>query len=73
VRYDVVVTGISALAALGIGVVTLVQVAAEHAPWLARLPGAGISLEPYGVVLTVVLLVAWGAGLLALRQSRREA
>lgn len=74
VRYDVVVTGISALAALAIGVVTLVQAAAEHAPWLARLPGAGISLEPYGVVLTVVLLVAWGAGLLlTLRQPRREA
>ncbi|MBE1877271.1 HoxN/HupN/NixA family nickel/cobalt transporter [Myceligenerans pegani] len=74
VRYDVVVTGISALAALGIGAVTLVQVAAEHAPWLGRFPVAALSLEPYGVVLTVVLLAAWGTGLLlALRQPRREA
>lgn len=62
VRYDVVVTGVSALAALGIGLVTLVQVAAEHAPWLDRLPGASVSLEPYGVVLTVVLLAVWGVG-----------
>lgn len=62
VRYDVVVTGISALAALGIGLVTLVQVAVEHAPWLGWIPGASVSLEPYGVVLTVVLLVAWGVG-----------
>ncbi|WP_165362776.1 HoxN/HupN/NixA family nickel/cobalt transporter [Promicromonospora panici] len=62
VRYDVVVTGVSALAALGIGLVTLVQVAVEHAPWLGWLPGASVSLEPYGAVLTVVLLVAWGIG-----------
>lgn len=62
VRYDVVVTGVSALAALGIGLVTLVQVAVEHAPWLGWIPGASVSLEPYGVVLTVVLLVAWGVG-----------
>jgi high-affinity nickel-transport protein len=62
VRYDVVVTGISALAALGIGLVTLVQVAVEHTPWLGWIPGASVSLEPYGVVLTVVLLVAWGVG-----------
>lgn len=62
VRYDVVVTGISALAALGIGLVTLVQVAVEHAPWLGWIPGASVSLEPYGVVLTVVLLLAWGVG-----------
>ncbi|MCF4121138.1 HoxN/HupN/NixA family nickel/cobalt transporter [Antribacter sp. KLBMP9083] len=73
VRYDVVVTGVSALAALGIGTVTLVQVAVEHAPWPGRVPAASVSLEPYGVVLTVVLLVVWGVGLLALRQSRREA
>ena len=62
VRYDVVVTGVSALAALGIGLVTLVQVALEHAPWLGWLPGASVSLEPYGVVLTAALLVAWGVG-----------
>lgn len=62
VRYDVVVTGISALAALGIGLVTLVQVAVEHAPWLGWIPGASVSLEPCGVVLTVVLLLAWGVG-----------
>lgn len=62
VRYDVVVTGVSALAALGIGLVTLVQVAVEHAPWLGWLPGASVSLEPYGVVLTAALLVAWGVG-----------
>ena len=73
VRYDVVVTGVSALAALGIGTVTLVQVAVEHAPWLGWVPGASISLEPYGVVLTVVLLVVWSFGLLALRQARRQA
>ncbi|GAA1857270.1 HoxN/HupN/NixA family nickel/cobalt transporter [Myceligenerans crystallogenes] len=73
VRYDVVVTGVSALAALGIGTVTLLQVAAEHAPWLGGLPVDAISLEPYGVVLTVVLLAVWGGGLLALRQPRREA
>ncbi|GAB3169387.1 HoxN/HupN/NixA family nickel/cobalt transporter [Myceligenerans halotolerans] len=73
VRYDVVVTGVSALAALGIGTVTLMQVAVEHAPWLGGVPGAGVSLEPYGVVLTVVLLAVWGVGLLALRQPRREA
>lgn len=62
VRYDVVVTGVSALAALGIGAVTLVQVAVEHAPWLGWLPGASVSLEPYGVVLTVLLLAVWGWG-----------
>lgn len=62
VRYDVAVTGISALAALGIGLVTLVQVAVEHAPWLGWMPGASVSLEPYGAVLTVVLLLAWGVG-----------
>lgn len=62
--YDVVVTGVSALAALGIGLVTLVQVTVEHAPWLGWMPGASLSLEPYGVVLTVVLLVAWGVGAL---------
>lgn len=62
VRYDVVVTGISALAALGIGSVTLVQVAVEHAPWLGWVPGASVGLEPYGVVLTVVLLLTWGVG-----------
>lgn len=73
VRYDVVVTGVSALAALGIGTVTLLQVAAEHSPWAGRGPVAGISLEPYGVVLTVVLLLVWGIGLSALRQPRREA
>ncbi|WP_419703354.1 HoxN/HupN/NixA family nickel/cobalt transporter [Promicromonospora sp. NFX87] len=72
-RYDVVVTGISALAALGIGLVTLVQVAVEHAPWLGWVPGASVSLEPYGVVLTVVLLLAWGAGayLTSPRRNRR--
>lgn len=62
VRYDVAVTGISALAALGIGLVTLVQVAVEHAPWLGWIPGASVSLEPYGVVLTAALLVAWAVG-----------
>ena len=73
VRYDVVVTGVSALAALGIGLVTLVQVAVEHAPWLGWLPGASVSLEPYGVVLTAALLVAWGVGayLTAPRRSSR--
>ncbi|PUB31903.1 high-affinity nickel-transport protein [Promicromonospora sp. AC04] len=71
VRYDVVVTGVSALAALGIGLVTLVQVAVEHAPWLGWMPGASVSLEPYGVVLTVVLLLIWGAGSIAgVRSSR---
>ncbi|MBL0886539.1 HoxN/HupN/NixA family nickel/cobalt transporter [Myceligenerans indicum] len=73
VRYDVVVTGVSALAALGIGTLTLARVVEEHAPWAGRLPGAAIGLEPYGVVLTVVLLVVWGAGLSVLRQPRREA
>lgn len=62
VRYDVVVTGISAVAALGIGLVTLVQVAVEHAPWLGWIPGASVSLEPYGVVLTAALLVVWAVG-----------
>lgn len=65
VRYDVVVTGVSALAALGIGSVTLVQVAVEHAPWFGWMPGAAVGLEPYGVVLTVVLLAIWGAGSIA--------
>jgi high-affinity nickel-transport protein len=72
VRYDVVVTGVSALAALGIGTVTLVQVAVEHAPWLGWLPGASMSLEPYGVVLTVVLLVTWGVAALLLAPHRRS-
>ena len=72
VRYDVVVTGISALAALGIGTVTLVQVAVEYAPWLGWLPGAAVSLEPYGVVLTVVLLVTWGVAALLLTPHRRS-
>ncbi|GAA4704930.1 high-affinity nickel-transport protein [Promicromonospora umidemergens] len=63
VRYDVVVTGVSALAALGIGTVTLVQVAVEHAPWLGWIPGASVRLEPFGIVLTVVLLVAWSVGI----------
>ncbi|GHH74796.1 HoxN/HupN/NixA family nickel/cobalt transporter [Promicromonospora soli] len=71
VRYDVVVTGVSALAALCIGTVTLVQVAIEHAPWLGWVPGASVSLEPYGVVLTVVLLVVWGVGALLLTPQRR--
>jgi high-affinity nickel-transport protein len=72
VRYDVVVTGISALAALGIGTVTLVQVAVEHAPWLGWLPGAGVSLEPYGVVLTVLLLGVWGVAALRLAPHRGD-
>ncbi|MFI2103759.1 HoxN/HupN/NixA family nickel/cobalt transporter [Isoptericola sp. NPDC019693] len=72
-RYDVLVTGISAAAAVGIGGVTLVQVAAEHLPALSRVPGASVSLEPYGLVLAGVLLVAWAVGLLALRQQRRQA
>lgn len=71
VRYDVVVTGVSALAALGIGTVTLVQVAVEHAPWLAWLPGASVRLEPFGVVLTVVLLVVWGVGIFLSSPRRR--
>ncbi|MFC8800203.1 HoxN/HupN/NixA family nickel/cobalt transporter [Promicromonospora sp. NPDC057138] len=71
VRYDVVVTGVSALAALGIGSVTLVQVAVEHAPWLGWMPGAAVGLEPYGVVLTVVLLAIWGAGSIAGVRARR--
>ncbi|SKC48919.1 HoxN/HupN/NixA family nickel/cobalt transporter [Krasilnikoviella flava] len=72
-RYDVLVTGVSAAAAVGIGGVTLVQVAAEHVPALARVPGASVSLEPYGLVLAGVLLVAWVVGLLVLRQPRVEA
>ncbi|MEU2200752.1 HoxN/HupN/NixA family nickel/cobalt transporter [Isoptericola sp. NPDC019482] len=72
-RYDVLVTGVSAAAAVGIGGVTLVQVAAEHVPALARVPGASVSLEPYGLVLAGVLLVAWVVGLLGLRKSRRQA
>jgi high-affinity nickel-transport protein len=72
VRYDVVITGVSALAALCIGTVTLVQVAIEHAPWLDWVPGASVSLEPYGVVLTVVLLVVWGVGALLLTPPRRS-
>ena len=72
-RYDVLVTGVSAAAAVGIGGVTLVQVAAEHVPALARVPGASVSLEPYGLVLAGVLLVAWVVGLLCLRQPRVQA
>ncbi|MCK0117930.1 HoxN/HupN/NixA family nickel/cobalt transporter [Isoptericola sp. S6320L] len=73
VRYDVLVTGVSAAAALGIAVVTLVQTLAEHVPAAAAVPGASVDLAPYGVALTVVLVVAWGAGALVLRQQRREA
>jgi nickel/cobalt transporter (NiCoT) family protein len=73
VRYDVLVTGVSAAAAVGIGGVTLVQVAAEHVPALSRLPGASVGLEPYGLVLAGVLLVAWLVALLGLRQPRAEA
>ncbi|WP_277208651.1 HoxN/HupN/NixA family nickel/cobalt transporter [Isoptericola croceus] len=73
VRYDVVVTGVSAAAALGIAVVTLVQTLAEHVPAAATVPGTAVDLDPYGVVLTVVLVAAWGIGALVLRQQRREA
>ena len=72
VRYDVLVTGVSAAAALGIAVVTLVQTLAEHVPAAAAVPGATVDLDPYGIVLTAVLLVAWGVGALVLRQQRRE-
>lgn len=72
VRYDVLVTGVSAAAALGIAVVTLVQTLAEHVPSAAAVPGATVDLDPYGIVLTAVLLVAWGVGALVLRQQRRE-
>ncbi|MFF2454185.1 HoxN/HupN/NixA family nickel/cobalt transporter [Isoptericola sp. NPDC058082] len=72
-RYDVLVTGVSAAAAVGIGGVTLLQVAAEHVPALARVPGASVGLEPYGLVLAGVLLVAWLVALLRLRQPRVEA
>ncbi|MFE7405637.1 HoxN/HupN/NixA family nickel/cobalt transporter [Isoptericola sp. NPDC057559] len=72
-RYDVLVTGVSAAAAVGIGGVTLLQVAAEHLPALAHVPGASVGLEPYGLVLAGVLLVAWVVGLLCLRQPRAEA
>lgn len=71
-RYDVLVTGVSAAAAVGIGGVTLLQVAAEHAPALAEVPGASVGLEPYGLVLAGVLLVAWLVALLRLRQPRVE-
>ncbi|WP_402461772.1 HoxN/HupN/NixA family nickel/cobalt transporter [Isoptericola aurantiacus] len=73
VRYDVVVTAVSALAAFVIATVTLLQTLAEHVPAAAAVPGAAANLDPYGVVLTVVLLAAWGTGALVLRQSRREA
>ncbi|WP_147916675.1 HoxN/HupN/NixA family nickel/cobalt transporter [Ruania zhangjianzhongii] len=73
VRYDVLVTAVSALAALGIAVITLVQVLAERAPALASIPGASANLDPYGIVLTVVLLVAWGGGMLVLCQQHRQA
>ncbi|MEL7975571.1 HoxN/HupN/NixA family nickel/cobalt transporter [Isoptericola sp. F-RaC21] len=72
-RYDVLVTGVSAAAAVGIGGVTLMQVAAERVPALSGLPGASASLEPYGLVLAGVLLVAWLVGMLRLRQPRVEA
>lgn len=72
VRYDVLVTGVSAAAALGIAVVTLVQTLAEHVPAAAAVPGATVDLDPYGIVLTAVLLVAWGVDALVLRQQRRE-
>jgi len=71
-RYDVLVTGVSAAAAVGIGGVTLLQVAAEHVPALSGLPGAAVGLEPYGLVLAGVLLVAWLVALLRLRQPRVE-
>lgn len=73
VRYDVLVTAVSALAALGIAVITLVQVLAARAPALARMPGAAADIDPYGIVLTVVLLVAWGVGMLVLRRQHRQA
>jgi high-affinity nickel-transport protein len=72
-RYDMLVTGVSAAAAVGIGGVTLVQVAAEHVPAMSRAPGASVSLEPYGLVLAGVLLVAWLVALLRFRQPRVEA
>jgi len=71
-RYDVLVTGVSAAAAVGIGGVTLLQVAAEHVPALSGVPGAAVGLEPYGLVLAGVLLVAWLVALLRLRQPRVE-
>ncbi|WP_159623195.1 HoxN/HupN/NixA family nickel/cobalt transporter [Ruania rhizosphaerae] len=73
VRYDVLVTAVSALTALGIAIITLVQVVAERAPAFAGIPGASANLDPYGIVLTVVLLVAWGVGMLVLRQQHRQA
>jgi high-affinity nickel-transport protein len=72
-RYDVLVTGVSAVSALGIGGVTLLQVATEHVPALADVPGASVGLEPYGLVLAGVLLVAWVVGLLCLREPRVQA
>jgi high-affinity nickel-transport protein len=73
-RYDVVVTGTSALAAIGIAVITLVQTLAENWPAAAALPGVSANLDPYGLVLTLLLVAVWGVGLLVLRrQSRGEA
>ncbi|WP_166845738.1 HoxN/HupN/NixA family nickel/cobalt transporter [Isoptericola sp. BMS4] len=72
-RYDVLVTGVSAFAALTIATVTLVQVGAEHVPALASVPGATADIGSFGVVLTVVLLAVWGVGLLTVRQPRRQA
>ncbi|PFG42249.1 high-affinity nickel-transport protein [Isoptericola jiangsuensis] len=71
--YDVVVTGASALAAFGIAVLTLVQTLAESWSPAAGLPGAAADLDPYGFVLTGLLVVVWGVGVLVLRrQSRGE-
>jgi high-affinity nickel-transport protein len=73
VRYDVLVTGMSALAAFGIATVTLVQTLAENWGPAAALPGASANLDPYGFVLTALLVAVWCVGMLVLRrQSRGE-
>lgn len=59
--YNLAVTATSAVAALGIGMVVLVQLLAEHTDLSARalVAVAGVDLEHLGPALAVLVLVFW--------------
>jgi nickel/cobalt transporter (NiCoT) family protein len=74
-RYDLIVTGVSVVAALTIGVVELAGVVSAWAPagwassWLRAL--GSVDINEAGFVLTGVLLVAWGIAAAVTARTQR--
>lgn len=72
-RYDVVVTGVSVLAAVTIGLAEFARVAVSWMPglrgWLA--PIEAVPIDTFGFVLTGVLLTTWAVATFAVRPSVR--